>query len=101
MNMSILNYFQQKKKVHNPHGPLSKTISPVTSESTNSEVHEVYASMASGCSVKSRKEKKPRVYSDMQRAEMGKLTCRVGPTEAAKQFTSKLGFTINESTMRS
>jgi len=48
-----------------------------------------------------RKGKKPRAYSDTQRAEMGKLTCRVGPTEAAKRFSSKLGLTINESTMRS
>ena len=37
----------------------------------------------------------------IRRAEMNKFTCRVGPTKAAKRFTNKLGFTINESTMRS
>jgi len=70
--------------------------------SANSEVREVYTTQTSGCSSKnSRKGKKPRVYSDTQRAEMGKLTCRVGATEAAKRFTKKLEFRINESTMRS
>jgi len=71
-------------------------------QSANSEVREVYTGQNTGClSKNSRKGKKPRVYSDTQRAEMGKLTCRVGATEAAKRFTKKLGFTINESTMRS
>jgi len=100
--MSILNYFQRKKSggnLPNPHGPLSRFLSPVAIVSANSEVREVYATQTSGCpSKKSRKGKKFRVYSDTQRAEMGKLTCRVGATEAAKRFTKKLGFRINEST---
>ena len=103
--MSILNYFQRKKSggnLPNPHGPLSRFLSPVAIVSANSEVREVYATQTSGCpSKKSRKGKKFRVYSDTQRAEMGKLTCRVGATEAVKRFTKKLGFRINESTMRS
>jgi len=42
----------------------------------------------------SRKGKKPPVYSDTQRVEMDKLTCRVGATEAAKHFTKKLRMKI-------
>ena len=103
--MSLLNYFQRKKdgqSFSNPYGPLSRFLSPAAIQSANSEVCEVCAKQASEClSKNNRKGKKPRVYSDTQRAEMGKLTCRVGPTEAAKRFSRKLGLTINESTMRS
>jgi len=103
--MSLLNYFQWKKdgqSFPNPYGPLSRFLSPAAIQSANSEVRKVCAMQASGCLWKNnRKGKKPRVLSDTQRVEMGKLTCRVGPTEAAKRFLRKLGLTINKSTMRS
>ena len=42
-----------------------------------------------------------RVYSPKDRAEIGKLACSVGATEAAKRFRKQFGFSINESTVRS
>ena len=78
----------------NPHGPLSKTISPVTIESANSEVCEVYASQASGCSAKSSRENSPVSIQIQKQLKWASL-------HAAKRFTNKLGFTINKSIMRS
>jgi len=42
------------------------------------------------------------VYSPKKRAEIGKLVCRVGATEAARRLTKKYGLRIpiNESTAR-
>ena len=73
--------FEQKKSGGSLPGLLYRTISSVAIESVSTEVSEVYTRQASGCSSKSRKGKKPRVYSGIQRAEMGKLLCRVGATE--------------------
>ena len=47
-----------------------------------------------------KRKAKRRVYSPKERAELGKLAGMVGATEAAKRFTKKCGFSINESTVR-
>lgn len=49
----------------------------------------------------SRKGIAPNVYSPTERAKIGKLAYSVGATETAKRFTQKLGFSVNESTVRS
>jgi len=46
------------------------------------------------------KRKKRHVYSPKKRAEIGKLAGQIGPSEAARRFTRKLGYSVNESTAR-
>ena len=101
--MSILNYYKHKERaLPNPQGPLSRVIPSNAIAFANSEVRQVIDQARGG--EKTRKRRKgisPRVYSPKERAEIGKLACSVGATEVAKRFTKKLGFSVNESTVRS
>ena len=103
--MSILSYFSLRAKkgsLPNPTGSLSRKISPAAFVSANSEVAKVIQQVnnSTSTSAKSSKRSKPRIYSVTQRAEIGKLACNIGAKAMAKQFTKKLGYTINESTVR-
>ena len=84
----------------NSQGPLSRVIPSAAISSANSEVFQVTTSQTErGQTLKSRKAKR-KVYSPKERAEIGKLACNVGATEAAERFSKKCGFSINESTVR-
>ena len=100
--MSLLNYFKCQPKVRtfpNLQGPLSRVIPFAAIASANSEVLQVINQARHGSN--SQKGIAPNVYSPTERAEIGKLACSVGATEAAKRFTQKLGFSVNESTVGS
>ena len=49
---------------------------------------------------KSSKSSKPRFFSPKERAKIGKLACSIGATAAVRHFSKKLGYTMNESTVR-
>ena len=104
--MSILQYFTARRggPLPNPNGPLSTKIPPAAISSANAEVRSVLTgeedSSASTSSDRSRKGKKPHVYSPKTRAEIGRLASNIGATSAAKRVSRKLGFPVNESTAR-
>jgi len=84
MSRSLLDYFKQKtlntdRPLPNPQETLSRVIPSAAILSANREVQEVYDcdqdSNSSEVAPKSRKGKKPRVYSPKKRAEIGKLAC--------------------------
>jgi len=87
MSRSLLDYFKERttntdRPLPNPRGTLSRVIPSAAFLSANRKVQEVYQpSNSSKVAPKSRKGKKPRVYSPKKRAEIGKLACRVGATE--------------------
>ena len=99
--MSILNYFEvtSSKSFPNPRGPLSNRIPSAAIESANREVRAALNKNLPE-SANSRKGKKPRVYSPKERAELGKLAVDVGASAAAKRFSKKLKYAVNESTAR-
>ena len=104
--MSLFDYYKRQPKERtfpNPQGPLLKVIPSTAIASANSEVRCQVVSQARGGeqTLKSRKGKTSRVYSPKKRAEIGKLVCSIGATEAAKRVTKKFGFSIKESTIRS
>ena len=100
--MSILDYFSvsSSKSFPNPRGPLSNRIASAAIESANREVRAALNKELLESASSRRKEKKPRVYLPQERAEMGKLAVDIGATEAAKRFSKKLKYPINESTAR-
>jgi len=99
--MSILNYFWRKKNpLPNPLGELSATIPSCSIAAANCEV-EIVQSRFSDKQKRKRNFKKNNVFNEKLRAQMGKVTCDVGATEAARRFSAKLGVMLNESTMRS
>ena len=99
MVISILDYFsvRSSKSFPKPRGPLFSRIPSAAIESANCEV---CAALNKEQPVSSRKGKKPRVYSSQERAELGKLAVDVKASEAAKWFSRKLKYSINESTAR-
>ena len=99
--MSHLDYFQVRssKSFPNPRGPLSTRISSAAIESANREVRALLNKELQE-SASSRKGKKPRVYSPQERAELGKLAVDIGASAAAKRFSKKLKYPVNESTAR-
>ena len=93
--MSILNYFSRKKgSLPTPNGALSRSTAIVVA---NREVEFV---LPQSSQKRKQKFKGNNVYDATLRAEMGKMTCQIGPTEAARKFSAKLGTPVNESTMR-
>ena len=99
--MSILDYFsvRSSKSLPNPRGPLSSRIPSAAIELANREVCAAINKEQPG-NVSSRKGKKPRVYSPQERAESGKLAADIGASAAAKRFSRKLKYSVNESTAR-
>ena len=102
---SILSYFSLRSKegsLPNPTGSLSRKISPSAIVSANSEVAKVIQQVNNNGSIsgKSSKRNKPRFFSPKERAEIGKLACSIGATAAARHFSKKFGYTMNESTVR-
>ena len=97
--MSILIYFsiRSSKSLPNPRGPLSSRIPSAAIELANREVCAALNKEQSG-NVGSQIGKKPRVYSPQKRAELGKLAVDIGAFAAAKRFSRKLKYSINEST---
>ena len=96
--MSILNYFLRKKgSLPTPNSALSRSIPSKTTVVANREVELV---LPQSSQKRKRKFKGNNVYDGTLRAEMGKMTCQIGPTETASKFSAKLGTPINESTMR-
>ena len=97
--MSILDYFsvRSSKSLLNPRGPLSSRIPSAAIESANREVCLAINKEQPG-NVSSRKGKKPRVHSPQERAELGKLAADIGASAAAKRFSRKLKYSVNEGT---
>ena len=97
---SILSYFSlwaKEGSLPNPTGSLSRKILPSAIASANLEVAKVIRQQENNAVGKRRK---PRLFSPKERAEIGKLACSIGATAAARQFLAKLGYTMNESTVR-
>jgi len=100
---TILGFKEKKGFLPNPRGPLSSKISSAAIVSANSEVAKVIEKMNNNSSMvsgRSKNGKKRRIYSPKERADIGKLACSVGATEAARHFMRTLGYTINESMVR-
>ena len=96
--MSILDYFSvsSSKSFPNPRGPLSNRIASAAIESANREVRVALNKDLPESASSRRKGKKPRIYLPQEPAELGKLTVDIGATEAAKRFSKKLKYPINE-----
>jgi len=80
-------------------GELLATIPSHAIATANREV-EIVQSRFSDKQKQKRKFKKNNIFDEKLQAQMGKVTCDVGATEAARKFSAKLGVRLNESTMR-
>jgi len=99
----LLDYFRLKRSTSlpNPRGPLSSRIPSAAIVSANSQVRAVLELSHRDSQAHSQgKGKKPHVYSPKKRAEIGKLAGQTGPFKAARRFSRKLGYSVNESTAR-
>ena len=99
--MSILDYFKtQSKTLLNPSRTLSSSIPLHAIEAANHMVSMVVLSQSQNAQQKhQRKATNNNSYSSQLRAEMSKATLQFGATAATRKYSSKLGTTINKSTM--